>query len=151
MCSWNEENKESAMKDSMFCRKTLQKMWPFYFWGIKVITVIGRSKLTMERSWRRWEAVTSLPVMMTQKLFNVDPPQEYGFDFMECSAATGENVVHSLETMARWMWRFHARRVAALAVSWSLWCVVRMLSLKTSQEVMAMKTEPQKKKQSGCC
>lgn len=28
-------------------------------------------------------------------------PQEYNFEFMECSAATGENVIQSLETVAR--------------------------------------------------
>lgn len=28
-------------------------------------------------------------------------PQEYNFEFMECSAATGENVLRSLETVAR--------------------------------------------------
>lgn len=27
--------------------------------------------------------------------------QEYNFEFMECSAATGENVIECLETMAR--------------------------------------------------
>ena len=29
------------------------------------------------------------------------PPQDYNFDFMECSAATGENVIKALETVAR--------------------------------------------------
>ncbi|XP_032362766.1 uncharacterized protein rab44 isoform X4 [Etheostoma spectabile] len=55
--------------------------------------------------------------------------KEYNFEFMECSAATGENVVQSLETVAR------------------------MLSQKvdTREEAMELKKEPNKKKSSGCC
>lgn len=29
------------------------------------------------------------------------PLQEYNFEFMECSAATGENVIEALEVVAR--------------------------------------------------
>ncbi|XP_039652574.1 uncharacterized protein rab44 isoform X1 [Perca fluviatilis] len=55
--------------------------------------------------------------------------KEYNFEFMECSAATGENVVESLETVAR------------------------MLSQKvdTREEAMKLQKEPNKKKSSGCC
>ncbi|XP_038553798.1 uncharacterized protein LOC119886895 isoform X2 [Micropterus salmoides] len=55
--------------------------------------------------------------------------KEYNFEFMECSAATGENVIQSLETMAR------------------------MLSQKadTREEAMVLHKEPQQKKSSGCC
>ncbi|XP_028431636.1 uncharacterized protein rab44 isoform X4 [Perca flavescens] len=55
--------------------------------------------------------------------------KEYNFEFMECSAATGENVVESLETVAR------------------------MLSQKvdTREEAMELHKEPNKKKSSGCC
>ncbi|XP_049894426.1 titin homolog isoform X2 [Epinephelus moara] len=55
--------------------------------------------------------------------------KEYNFEFMECSAATGENVVQSLETVAR------------------------MLSQRddTREEAMVLHKEPQKKKSSGCC
>ncbi|XP_031143315.1 uncharacterized protein rab44 isoform X5 [Sander lucioperca] len=55
--------------------------------------------------------------------------KEYNFEFMECSAATGENVVQSLETVAR------------------------MLSQKvdTREEAMELHKEPNKKKSSGCC
>ncbi|XP_029288089.1 uncharacterized protein rab44 isoform X2 [Cottoperca gobio] len=55
--------------------------------------------------------------------------KEYNFEFMECSAATGENVVHSLETVAR------------------------MLSQKvdTREEAMVLHKEPPQKKSSGCC
>ncbi|XP_060898916.1 ras and EF-hand domain-containing protein homolog [Labrus mixtus] len=55
--------------------------------------------------------------------------KEYNFEFMECSAATGENVIESLETMAR------------------------MLSQKigTREEATLSFKEPQKKKSSGCC
>ncbi|XP_034537696.1 ras-related protein Rab-44 isoform X2 [Notolabrus celidotus] len=55
--------------------------------------------------------------------------KEHNFEFMECSAATGENVVQSLETMAR------------------------MLSQKvdTREEATVLVKEPQKKKASGCC
>uniref|UniRef100_A0A3Q3E2F4 Ras-related protein Rab-37-like n=1 Tax=Labrus bergylta TaxID=56723 RepID=A0A3Q3E2F4_9LABR len=55
--------------------------------------------------------------------------KEYNFEFMECSAATGENVIESLETMAR------------------------MLSqqIGTREEATVSFKEPQKKKSSGCC
>ncbi|KAL7408417.1 hypothetical protein ABVT39_023209 [Epinephelus coioides] len=55
--------------------------------------------------------------------------KEYNFEFMECSAATGENVVQSLETVAR------------------------MLCQRddTREEAMVLHKEPQKKKSSGCC
>ncbi|KAM7006452.1 uncharacterized protein rab44 [Tautogolabrus adspersus] len=55
--------------------------------------------------------------------------KEYNFEFMESSAATGENVIESLETMAR------------------------MLSQKvdTREEATVSFKEPQKKKSSGCC
>ncbi|KAI3370025.1 hypothetical protein L3Q82_024822 [Scortum barcoo] len=55
--------------------------------------------------------------------------KEYNFEFMECSAATGENVVHCLETVAR------------------------LLSQRadTREEALVLKREPQKKKSSGCC
>uniref|UniRef100_A0A8D3CQ67 Uncharacterized protein n=1 Tax=Scophthalmus maximus TaxID=52904 RepID=A0A8D3CQ67_SCOMX len=55
--------------------------------------------------------------------------EEYNFEFMECSAATGENVIHSLETVAR------------------------MLSqmVDTRQEAMVLHKEPPQKKRSGCC
>ncbi|XP_042363885.1 uncharacterized protein rab44 isoform X2 [Plectropomus leopardus] len=55
--------------------------------------------------------------------------KEYNFEFTECSAATGENVVQSLETVAR------------------------MLSQKddTREEAMVFHKEPQKKKSSRCC
>ncbi|KAE8298496.1 Ras-related protein Rab-44 [Larimichthys crocea] len=54
--------------------------------------------------------------------------RECNFEFMECSAATGENVIHSLETVAR------------------------MLSQKvdTREETTVLQKEPQQKK-SGCC
>lgn len=55
--------------------------------------------------------------------------KEYNFEFMECSAATGENVVQSLETVAR------------------------MLCQRddTREEAIVLHKEPQKKKSSGCC
>ncbi|XP_060925134.1 uncharacterized protein rab44 [Limanda limanda] len=55
--------------------------------------------------------------------------KEYNFEFMECSAATGDNVIHSLETVAR------------------------MLSEKddTSEEAMVLHKEPPRSKRSGCC
>ncbi|KAK1902063.1 Ras-related protein Rab-26 [Dissostichus eleginoides] len=55
--------------------------------------------------------------------------KEYNFEFMECSAATGENVVQGLETVAR------------------------MLSEKhdTREEAMVLHKEPPQKKSSGCC
>ncbi|KAK2862045.1 hypothetical protein Q5P01_001578 [Channa striata] len=55
--------------------------------------------------------------------------KEYNFEFMECSAATGENVIHCLENMAR------------------------MLSQKadTRQEPMVLNKESQQKQRSGCC
>uniref|UniRef100_A0AAQ6IRN6 Transforming acidic coiled-coil-containing protein C-terminal domain-containing protein n=1 Tax=Anabas testudineus TaxID=64144 RepID=A0AAQ6IRN6_ANATE len=55
--------------------------------------------------------------------------KEYNFEFMECSAATGENVIECLETMAR------------------------ILSQKadTKQEAVVLNQEPQQKKRSGCC
>ncbi|XP_062259018.1 uncharacterized protein rab44 isoform X2 [Platichthys flesus] len=55
--------------------------------------------------------------------------KEYNFEFMECSAATGDNVIHSLETVAR------------------------MLSEKddTSEESMVLHKEPPRSKRSGCC
>ncbi|XP_033939851.1 uncharacterized protein rab44 [Pseudochaenichthys georgianus] len=55
--------------------------------------------------------------------------KEYNFEFMECSAATGENVVQGLETVAR------------------------MLSQKhdTREEAMVLHKEPPQKKSSGCC
>uniref|UniRef100_A0A3Q4C0Q0 RAB44, member RAS oncogene family n=1 Tax=Mola mola TaxID=94237 RepID=A0A3Q4C0Q0_MOLML len=54
---------------------------------------------------------------------------EYNFTFMECSAATGENVNQALEAVAR------------------------ILSQKadTRQETMVLHKEPQQKKSSGCC
>ncbi|XP_035517870.1 uncharacterized protein rab44 isoform X2 [Morone saxatilis] len=55
--------------------------------------------------------------------------KEYNFEFMECSAATGENVVQSLETVAR------------------------MLSQNadTREETTVLHREPKQKKKSGCC
>ncbi|XP_071350126.1 uncharacterized protein rab44 isoform X2 [Trachinotus anak] len=55
--------------------------------------------------------------------------KEYNFEFMECSAATGENVIQSLETVAR------------------------MLSQKvdTTEEALVLHKEPPQKKRSGCC
>ncbi|KAM7402198.1 hypothetical protein PAMP_017462 [Pampus punctatissimus] len=55
--------------------------------------------------------------------------KEYNFDFMECSAATGENVVQSLEVVAR------------------------LLSQKvnTRKEAVVLHKEPRQKKTSGCC
>eukprot|EP00064_Thunnus_orientalis_P012585 superscaffoldBa00001947_g12620 len=55
--------------------------------------------------------------------------KEYNFDFMECSAATGENVVQSLEIVAR------------------------LLSQKvdTTKDAVVLRKEPQQKKASGCC
>ncbi|CAK6982866.1 ras and EF-hand domain-containing protein [Scomber scombrus] len=55
--------------------------------------------------------------------------KEYNSDFMECSAATGENVVQSLEIVAR------------------------LLSQKvdTRKEAVVLQKEPPKKKTSGCC
>ncbi|XP_053172023.1 ras and EF-hand domain-containing protein [Scomber japonicus] len=55
--------------------------------------------------------------------------KEYNCDFMECSAATGENVVQSLEIVAR------------------------LLSQKvdTRKEAVVLQKEPPKKKTSGCC
>nr|XP_040059211.1 uncharacterized protein rab44 [Gasterosteus aculeatus aculeatus] len=54
---------------------------------------------------------------------------EYKFEFMECSAATGENVVQCLETVAR------------------------MLSQKdeTREDNMVLRKEPQQKTKSRCC
>ncbi|XP_030274901.1 uncharacterized protein LOC115582826 isoform X2 [Sparus aurata] len=55
--------------------------------------------------------------------------KEYNYEFMECSAATGENVIQSLETVAR------------------------MLSQKVEprEETTVLHKEPQQKKSSGCC
>uniref|UniRef100_UPI003AAF55E1 ras-related protein Rab-44 n=1 Tax=Centroberyx gerrardi TaxID=166262 RepID=UPI003AAF55E1 len=55
--------------------------------------------------------------------------KDYNIDFMECSAATGENVMQSLETVAR------------------------MLCQKsdTKEEGMVLRKEPQQRKKSGCC
>lgn len=55
--------------------------------------------------------------------------KEHNFEFMECSAATGENVIQSLESVAR------------------------MLSQNadTREEATVLFKEPQKKKSSGCC
>ncbi|XP_026162165.1 uncharacterized protein rab44 isoform X3 [Mastacembelus armatus] len=55
--------------------------------------------------------------------------KEYNFEFMECSAASGENVIQSLETAAR------------------------MLSQKanTKEETTVLHKEFQPKKKSGCC
>ncbi|KAM8756086.1 uncharacterized protein rab44 isoform 2-T2 [Acanthopagrus schlegelii] len=55
--------------------------------------------------------------------------KEYNFEFMECSAATGENVIQSLETVAR------------------------MLSQKVEprEETTVLHKDPQQKKSSGCC
>uniref|UniRef100_A0A8P4G1F2 Uncharacterized protein n=2 Tax=Dicentrarchus labrax TaxID=13489 RepID=A0A8P4G1F2_DICLA len=55
--------------------------------------------------------------------------KEYNFEFMECSAATGENVVQSLETVAR------------------------MLSQNadTTEKTTVLHREPTQKKSSGCC
>ncbi|KAM3620853.1 uncharacterized protein V6R79_002961 [Siganus canaliculatus] len=55
--------------------------------------------------------------------------KEYNFEFMECSAATGENVIECLETVAR------------------------MLSQRVDTRVdsTVLHNEPQQKKSSGCC
>lgn len=55
--------------------------------------------------------------------------KEYNFEFMECSAATGENVIKSLEAVAR------------------------MLSqrIDTREEVTVLHKEPEQKKSSRCC
>lgn len=55
--------------------------------------------------------------------------KEYNFDFMECSAATGENVIESLETVAR------------------------LLSQKTvtTEETLVLLKESKPKNKSGCC
>ncbi|XP_069392633.1 uncharacterized protein rab44 isoform X2 [Paralichthys olivaceus] len=55
--------------------------------------------------------------------------KEYNFEFMECSAATGENVIHSLETVAR------------------------MLSEKhdTSEQTVELHIKPPQRTRSGCC
>ncbi|XP_029989926.1 uncharacterized protein rab44 [Sphaeramia orbicularis] len=55
--------------------------------------------------------------------------KEYNFDFMECSAATGENVIESLETVAR------------------------LLSQKavTTEETVVLLKESKPKNKSGCC
>ncbi|XP_078104776.1 uncharacterized protein rab44 isoform X3 [Sander vitreus] len=55
--------------------------------------------------------------------------KEYNFEFMECSAATGENVVQSLETVAR----------------------ILSQKVDTREEAMELHKEPNKKKSSGCC
>ncbi|XP_069546822.1 uncharacterized protein rab44 [Brachyistius frenatus] len=55
--------------------------------------------------------------------------KEYGYEFMECSAATGENVIQCLETVAR------------------------MLSQRsdTREEVTVLHKEPDRNKRSRCC
>ncbi|XP_029005742.1 uncharacterized protein rab44 [Betta splendens] len=55
--------------------------------------------------------------------------KEYKFDFMECSAATGQNVIECLETIARTLTQ----------------------RTDTSQEAVALEQEPRPKKRSGCC
>ncbi|KAL3058713.1 hypothetical protein OYC64_010797 [Pagothenia borchgrevinki] len=55
--------------------------------------------------------------------------KEYNFEFMECSAATGENVVQGLETVARMLSEKHGTR----------------------EEAMVLHKEPPQKKSSGCC
>nr|XP_020453601.1 ras-related protein Rab-44-like isoform X1 [Monopterus albus] len=55
--------------------------------------------------------------------------KEYQFEFMECSAATGENVIHSLETVARML----------------------IQKFDTREEAVVLHKEPQQKKKSGCC
>ncbi|XP_071383116.1 ras-related protein Rab-44 isoform X3 [Centroberyx affinis] len=55
--------------------------------------------------------------------------KEYNIDFMECSAATGENVMQSLETVARMLCQ----------------------TSDTKEEGMVLHKEPQQRKKSGCC
>ncbi|XP_058487104.1 uncharacterized protein rab44 [Solea solea] len=55
--------------------------------------------------------------------------KEYNFDFMECSAATGENVIQTLETVAR----------------------ILKQNADTREESMVLHKEPPHKKRSGCC
>ncbi|XP_076615232.1 uncharacterized protein rab44 isoform X2 [Chaetodon auriga] len=55
--------------------------------------------------------------------------KEYNFEFMECSAATGENVIRSLETVARML----------------------IQKADTREETTVLHKEPQQKKSSGCC
>ncbi|XP_074526230.1 uncharacterized protein rab44 isoform X2 [Halichoeres trimaculatus] len=55
--------------------------------------------------------------------------KEHSFEFMECSAATGENVIQSLETVARMLRQ----------------------KVDTREEATVLFKEPQKKKSSGCC
>ncbi|XP_041819113.1 uncharacterized protein rab44 isoform X2 [Chelmon rostratus] len=55
--------------------------------------------------------------------------KEYNFEFMECSAATGENVLRSLETVAR----------------------ILSQKVDTREETTVLHKEPQQKKSSGCC
>nr|XP_043879684.1 uncharacterized protein rab44 isoform X2 [Solea senegalensis] len=55
--------------------------------------------------------------------------KEYNFDFMECSAATGENVIQTLETVARMLKQ----------------------NADTREESMVLHKEPPHKKRSGCC
>ncbi|XP_076012813.1 uncharacterized protein rab44 [Genypterus blacodes] len=80
-----------------------------------IVMLLGNKSDCAEREVHRREGET------LAKAFN--------FAFNECSAATGDNVVDSLETL------------------------VRMLSQKsvTQQEGVALHKEPQQKKTSGCC
>ncbi|XP_022602462.1 uncharacterized protein LOC111222858 isoform X1 [Seriola dumerili] len=55
--------------------------------------------------------------------------KEYNFQFMECSAATGENVIQSLETVARMLRQ----------------------KVDTTEEAVVLHQEPPQKKRSGCC
>ncbi|XP_023269885.1 bud site selection protein BUD4-like isoform X1 [Seriola lalandi dorsalis] len=55
--------------------------------------------------------------------------KEYDFQFMECSAATGENVIQSLETVARMLRQ----------------------KVDTTEEAVVLHKEPPQKKRSGCC
>lgn len=80
---------------------------------------------------------------------------------MECSAATGENVIQSLETVARYRHPtsdfsfilrlfFKSLKFSNLGAD----CVVaRMLSQKVEprEETTVLHKEPQQKKSSGCC
>uniref|UniRef100_A0A3Q0SDK6 RAB44, member RAS oncogene family n=1 Tax=Amphilophus citrinellus TaxID=61819 RepID=A0A3Q0SDK6_AMPCI len=59
--------------------------------------------------------------------------KEYDFEFMECSAATGENVIQSLEIVARYMDTFIIQRI------------------DTREEATVLHKEPEQKKSSRCC
>ncbi|KAM9482751.1 uncharacterized protein rab44 [Clarias gariepinus] len=59
-----------------------------------------------------------------------DLSKEYNIDFMECSAATGENVLESLKTLA--------------------WLLVKQ-RVRKEEEHTTLQPKPQNKKKSGCC